>query len=424
MTISKKTGLFYISMTAVMAGCVGTPAMDHPPDSSPCLSAKCDGDGDGTGTSWALNDVSILFPLPENEAARSQFLWVVPGTGEQGPFFPSDQVGSVPVLNGDTGELGTIRNAMVVALRYDPCFPAIGGATCQAQIRLVAQPMLLRPNGTQMLDDSAAHLFYSLSATESELVRAELRALKQQASVSTEGPLGVHPALGMPGGMTSSFADALRALIVHHCRNDNFIRFTMNAFFMDHWSFIKYDVTNGTLVRQPLDHLAQPGTSQGWDRLAFTQDTEDPTGEIHPAPVEGFTYFLDRQNWMNGAPVDPARASMAAEVLLKIENPRLSNPETTDCVSCHLSNQAHLFASRHGVSFVDSPNRYQPPPDVDTSLSVPAVLDGNLGATISFGYHSHASEPGIPSISQRVINDSAEVVGFLRSVATDAARDR
>lgn len=370
---------------------------------------------DGGGAPLAPSDVSILFPLPAGDAERPRRLWLFPRAGEQGPFFPADAPDVLPDLNADVGRAAGYPAAMITALRYDPCFPSLRALPCQAQLRLVAQPVLTDADSVSMLDDSAAHLFYALSSTEARVVERELVQLKARSTVSTEGPLSVHP--GILADASGQLEAALRAMVVSHCRADNLVRVTVNSFAMDHWIFSRFDRIAGRLERQALTHLAQPSQTQAWLREAFINDLNDPSGTIDPAPELGFTALLRSERFQNGAPLDPIAAQVAAERLVGIENPDRSSTDDVDCVSCHLATQARLYASRNGVRFTGLAQSYQAPAGQPIELLLVPELRGNLGATINFGWHSQHDGLGrqirVPSISQRTVNESAAVADYL-----------
>jgi hypothetical protein len=358
-----------------------------------------------------VNDVSVLFPLPTDETERAAFLWLVPRAGEQGPGFPLDLVDELPTLNADLPSAAGYPAAMITALRFDPCFPRLGGPSCQAQLRLIAQPVFPGPSGTTMLDDAAAHLFYALDPSEADAVLDKLRALRDGSPVATAGPLGIHP--GLAADRHGATGAAIRALVVAHCRADNLTRITANTFAFDNWGFHRFDRHGDQFVRQELAAMIEVDTSQTWLRQAQHDDLDDPTGTIVPAPADGFEYLLARASFSAGAPVDAGRARDAATRLLAIENPELTDPESTDCASCHLATQARLFAARHGVAF-DAATRYTPPAGVDASLVLDPALAGNLGATIAFGWHTRTRDQrSMPSISQRTVNESAAIAAYL-----------
>ncbi|MBP9087718.1 MAG: hypothetical protein KBG15_16465 [Kofleriaceae bacterium] len=396
-------------LTVALAACGSSPTQATDPTDAPRTGA------DASATDLAANDVSILFPLPASSAQRRNVLWLVPKAGEQGPGFDPALIESLPNLNADLPSSLGYPSAMVTSLRFDPCFPRLDATPCQAQLRLVVQPVLTGAASVQLLDDAAAHLFYQLTPADSANVVEALRTIKQLSTVSTAGALRVHPGLAaQPDGAA---AQAVRNVVVTHCRTDNLIRISTNSFAMDNWGFSKFDMVAGTLQKQPLLHMQKPNTDQAWLRQAQRDSLDDPSGSISPPPSRSFGYLLALANYRNGMPVDSVQAQTAADILLAIENPTLKSTEDVDCVSCHLATQTRRFAARNGVSF-NRPSQY-----LDDSGAVPAVefapqLNGNLGSTIAFGWHTNSSgganPVSLPSISQRTANESAAVVAYLQ----------
>ncbi len=360
----------------------------------------------------APNDVSILFPLPAPPQPRAHFLWLVPrDAAETGPYFPAHRVDELPALNADVPDSLGYPSAMVVALRYDPCARVAPGGPCAAQLRLIAQPVpYTGAAAPSMLDDSAAHLFYTLTASASRAVAQALADLAAASTVDTTGPLAVHPAL-LAEGPDGAFARGLRALVIAHCRSDNLTRVTVNAFAMDNWAFQQLAWRGDHLEREPLSHLAEPSESQAWLRQAERDSLDDPAGTITPAPLRSFAYLHDLASY---AAPDPVRTASAVAVLARVENPRLTTPEGADCVSCHLASQTRTFAERQGLVFTGLPESYAPPPGIEAGLVQPPELRGNLGATILFGYNVSTRNGRVqPSISRRVVFETAEVLRHL-----------
>ncbi len=357
----------------------------------------------------APNDVSLLLPLPLDISERGEHLWLLPDSGEVGPYFPQASRDALPDLNADLP--WSWEEVMVTAIRYDPCFRRALHAPCEAQIRLGAQPVNFGADGsTQMTDDAAAHLHYGLTVAESEHVVDRLLAIRKASPVSTEGPLGVHPGLAA-AGMDSAPGALVRELIVQFCREDNFHRLTANVFAMDNWGFLQFEPSANGLETTPLAGMVEEGHSQSWLRQASRNSLDDPTGTIIPAPLESFAYLLSAASYAGSMPIDAAKAQAAAEVIARIENPLKRVVDQTDCVSCHLGTQARLFARRNGVSFESLEDAYQPPPGYDASLVLVPELDGNLGATLQFGYHFNLSGAELnifPIVSGRVIHESIE----------------
>ncbi|MDC0670845.1 hypothetical protein [Nannocystis radixulma] len=363
--------------------------------------------GPPTGAEFGVNDVSIMFPLPAHDGDRPHRLWLVPGPGESGPYFPLDKTDELPPFNADLPDLYSA--AMVTSMRFDPCF----GEDCQPQLRLVAQPVFTSPMSVDMLDDAAVHLFYALAPAEAEAVVDALAMIRDGSPVSTAGPLAVHPGLAVDAA--GETGGRVKALVVEHCREDNLVRITNNFFAFDNWGFMRFDRgPGGVLEQRPIAGMVEQGVNQAWLRQAQHDDLDDPSGTISPAPIDGFTYLLAVGHFVDGAPVDPALAQAAAERVLELENPSLTSSDDVDCVSCHLAPQARLYAERNGVTFTGDA-QFVPPEGVDTSLVLAPELQGNLGATIAFGWHRQSTGDNVlvPSINQRVINESALVAASL-----------
>lgn len=369
-------------------------------------------DAGPTARALAPNDVSILIPLPSPPQPRADFLWLIPrAAGEFGPYFPAHRVDELPTLNGDVPDSLGYPAAMVVALRYDPCARVTPGGPCAAKLRLVAQPVpYTGAAAPALLDDSAVHLFYALTATASRDVAGALAALAAASPVDTGGPLSVHPTL-LAEGPGGPFGRGLRALVLAHCRADNLTRVTVNTFAMDNWGFQQLAWRDDHFEVEPLQHLREASTSQAWLRQAERESLDDPAGTITPAPLRSFAYLHDLASYR--AP-DPVRTASAVATLARVENPRLTTPEGADCVSCHVASQTRTFAERRGLSFEGIAESYVPPPGVEARLVQPPELRGNLGATILFGYHVLTrDERVLPSIGRRVVYETAEVLAYL-----------
>jgi len=364
--------------------------------------------GAPTSDGFGVNDVSILFPLPANDSDRPHRLWLVPGPGEAGPYFPLDKQDELPDLNADLPSV--YPAAMVTSIRFDPCF----GEDCQPQLRLVAQAVFTSQASVEMLDDAAVHLFYALAPAEVEAVVDSLAMIRDGSPVSTAGPLTVHP--GLAADAAGPTGARVQGLVVEHCREDNLVRITTNHFAFDNWGFSRFDRgPGGVLEKQPIAGMVAEDVNQSWLRQAQQNNLDDPSGTITPAPIEGFTYLLAVDHFVDGAPVDPALAQAAAERVLELENPSLTAADDLDCVSCHLATQARLYGERNGVTFAGDA-QFVPPEGVDTSLVLAPELQGNLSSTIAFGWHAQFGGGNtilVPSINQRVINESALVAASL-----------
>ena len=139
-------------------------------------------------TDLTLCDVSILYPLPEAGSDQNDLLGAA-DEGERGVLLPEDVVEALPMfpfMTQDTINYGPLR---VVGIRFDGCHD--DGEGCEAQIRMVMQPLSIRSEAR----DSALHLFYSL---EDEGIQSGDRGAARAPSLR-RGDRPDGPAASAPG---------------------------------------------------------------------------------------------------------------------------------------------------------------------------------------------------------------------------------
>ena len=106
-------------------------------------------------TELQLNDVSLLFPLPQTEQELADGLLTMSAQGARGKLLRESLYSNVDDIFGSQVRPGVggrpvapYANLRVVALRLDPCFgtlePPDSGAGCQNQLRWVVQRELLK----------------------------------------------------------------------------------------------------------------------------------------------------------------------------------------------------------------------------------------------------------------------------------------
>jgi hypothetical protein len=230
------------------------------------------------GTAVQMNDVSVLYPMANSadEAAGYLAPW---SDGLGGSLFPesvyrsatgaqaSSRVGQ-PLQNGfspATGlDYGTMR---AIAVRIDPCFGAIGPITqpdtCENQLRIVFQSLVLGADGRSQAADHSVHAFYSLTRDKLVAFVVQMTQLRSdQGQTDDMGPLAVHPLLASQG-LLGPFATGLNDLIVQFAGEQNLIRFTVfssprNA---PIWIFKGFDVApDGTTAPRMVPTLAGSAT--------------------------------------------------------------------------------------------------------------------------------------------------------------------
>ncbi|AKU95973.1 hypothetical protein AKJ09_02637 [Labilithrix luteola] len=345
-----------------------------------------------------LSDVSVLFPLSTTENR----MWKASDEAAYGALLPPAILAKLPPLlptrGGPPGSLDTLR---VVAMRLDPCFPSIALAPdgCRAQVRLVLQ--LVSDGAKVSAEDAAVHVFYELPTSELDALVAQLLDLKKQAGVnSTRKPLGVHPALAAEtnGG---PFTDGLRKAVFARIGAARLVRVTtmsvVQAGFQ--WRFEGFEVSDAAKgTTSPID-IAKAGIASQ-EFVGSRPETILPAAATDD-DIHGLFVGADG--------VRPAQADLdsGARAALRIENPKTRDVETTSCASCHAAGPALRRAENtFGVSVVDAPEAYQ---NADFDLSTP-FAGTETNQIRAFGWFFTQ-----PQVSARVVNDSAEVVSFLRA---------
>ena len=370
----------------------------------------------GLTTDVGSDDVSFLYPLPTLQQRTS--LLGAASKGPLGMLLPKEIFQGLPPLDILTPNSETYHLLRVVSVRVDPCFPGLGvldEAQCQNQIRLVMQPLLPDTQTEGLVaSDEAVHLFYSLTRPEIVLFLQSFIALREEAGVArSDGPPGVHPALAREG-VEGPFATALRARLLGQLGAGNLKRVTFMALgsLGQQWRFGGFDVEGATL--RPMSIPLVAARDQTFTNLDLNGATFDRAGIAPASSIEADFYLL----------LDPLRFEAASKQqrltaynsALRIENPRLYSPDTLDCATCHAAPGARTYAERtFGLSPSDAHDRYEPPAG---SVGVPAKAR-STNELRAFGYFGLR-----PSVSQRTIHETTEVVEYVNRHMREASAPR
>lgn len=347
-----------------------------------------------------LNDVSILFPLPA--AGDIDELLTPTSNGERGPLLPAERYSRVPKLHVFQSPEQTYGLLRVVALRIDPCF--VTGPECRRQIRLSMQPVVYDEfQEVVRADDAAIHLFYDLSESDFSALVEELRGATAAASVSTAGPLRVHPILAAEGPR-GPFAQRLKAAVLRYAGGANLTRLTfmqLQNFNVNEWVFGGFNVDGDSLV--PIDVIDAGSQRQRFINV-FLQSEEDFVASVDPRPLGADDVSL-LFNSTNARAASEEAIAAAERAALRIENPDVHTTETVSCVACHTATQTRLWTERSlGRNTEGHPDRFTAAADL-TLTSETTRIPGSLRA---FGYlHQRVA------ISQRTVNESAAVAAAL-----------
>jgi hypothetical protein len=334
-----------------------------------------------------LNDVSMLVPLPPE--------------GGTALVRMSDGDGLVPralfdrLVTGPGDVIDAYDDFHLVAIRFDLC-DRIAAGPCpetEGRLRLVFQPMRGAPPEAT---DVGLHAFYPIPEDDLGAIVDELRALAAIAKTPTTAALTVSPPL--VAGNTA-YATRLRALVVSYAVSDRLARLTLFA--QDAkaaaliWAFRGEERRDGSFAA-----IEIPDVAVLQQRTVLSgSDTTYNTSPVADAPA-GFMLALASDRF---AAASPAERMVALESLAAVQNPGMHGTETVQCVACHVS--TFLTARRATVAGVDASaiaGTFGAPFDLATSAGISTTNDRALRA---FGWVRRD-----PAISQRVVNDTAQVL--------------
>lgn len=336
----------------------------------------------------AAYDVSVLLPLPnlETEVPLLGFTDV----GIDGSILPPWAIAALPPLASPEEAEWAWAQLRAVAVRFDPCFASVQlDASCKNEVRIVWQPVANDPKepGTLAMD-AAVHTFYAVS--RDELVHA-VRAVRDAAGSPDEGTLSVHPTLAKEG-LKGDFAKALRAEVLRITGEKRLTRVTfMTLPRAEHeWVFGGFDVVDGAAaILKPtgVDAMTQTVRGLATNEKTISAKVEPEVGPDDPSPILSATI----------SSVTPDVASAAYNASLRLENPRLTTPESRDCASCHLAASARRLGEASFSLTTDG--------RVDAYIGGLKHEAGPAQSFRAFGYFGKK-----PSVSARVANETAEVI--------------
>lgn len=357
------------------------------------------------GARLGMNDVTFLVPLPG--ALDPPVLAALGDPGE--PMISRGLFAAVVSARSDlapkNGEAFGYDDVHVVALRFDPC-ARTAGPDCRdgedGRLRLVLQPLYRSADGTTTLaHDIALHAFYPIPADELPGAIDELRALARIQG-APDAPLSVSPALAA-AAPDPAYIARLRALIARYARWDRLVRLTVfgqsasSAAFA--WIFRGVDLRDGALAPIEIADLG-PGIVEqsvllaGGDAIYSTTPAADRPRGLATA--------------LNGALFASAPGDerlVAVEALVEIQNPQLHGADDVQCVGCHV---ATFLTTRRAAAIGVDPSAVRnafAAPVVDTIAS----RDGRVLRALGWA-------GSLPAISQRVANDTAQVLADIEQL--------
>lgn len=357
----------------------------------------------GAEKTWDLNDVTYIMPLPHDADNNNLLSLTTQGLG--GEFISPSIIDKIPPLTIRYSRAEITSRLRVLAVRIDPCFPLPTPQSCQKQIRLVWQPVTFDKQKKVTTLDMALHSFYVLSDEQFTQLTTDLLKLKSEFPIQniSTAPLDIHPLWKAEKDQSPALLK-FNNIIKKYAGMKNLSRITAMVLrrMDDVWGFIAFDIDNGNLKKLNIPRLNNIQT-----QLFTTNINNDSVFDaaIMSVPPEtkdaNLNDFITRSETMTE---DELLESLGHA--LKIENPKLFNPENMDCVNCHIAQPARQLISEM---------KTWPSLDVEykntnydlTNKSTKLLSTKQLR---SVGYFEDRL-----TIAQRVINESAEVADWLNN---------
>lgn len=415
----------FTALLAFSAACAAPEGLADPDDPTDGESvARDEAASSLAGHLAQMNDLSVLLPLPRSlEERDARYLRatssgalgeLVPRATYEAAFGPPDGHGV-----GGAPPPPAFEDLRVVAFRIDPCFPKVGASSapsnCEDQLRLVFQTTRV-DGGRVLANDEGVHAFYRLTRAQlTELVRGVVALRRANRPDATRlGPLGVHPVVA-DQGMDGAMAVGLSALLTAHAGAARLVRLTQftSTAFGRAWTFSSAELAGGRATASVI-----PALPAGSTAVSFFAGRDGELG----ADVQGAPTFAPRttaprrddmqllgnvEHALHASVVD-RRAALDAAV--RIEDPGLHSPNTTDCASCHVAHAARTLVVPKlpplsaPVGFVADP-RWVPAGEAKASDAVRRQMAAH-GVTM----HVFSWVDDVPSVHQRVVNETAAAV--------------
>lgn len=368
-----------------------------------------------------LNDVSILLPLPKTTSEMAHFLSPTSEAlpGKQNELLPASVFKFLPILTPLIDQEKMYQNNLkVVGIRFDPCFSeGFGPTVCQAQIRLVWQPIHFKTNSsngsiTPNTVDAAVHSFYNL--THDEWIQV-IAAVKNISPADLKSPLQINPTL-LSERFTGPYWTGLKKIVLQFAGKKNFVRATASTIRMDRvWGFQGIDrKPDGTWGQIEIPTLKSPTspTAKVVNQAFFVEpeslfNLTEFKGGVTLMETSNKTWFrllADSQKFKDTQSEDEIKE--AIKIAFKLENPEQHNPGTIDCVSCHLAQTVRLWGTKHFPAW-DMNALFPKDAYVNTQINMKntSVNPSFTNRIRNFGYFNDE-----PIISQRLLNETAEIV--------------
>lgn len=361
----------------------------------------------GLAAQLSQNDISILMPLSQSDLFR-------PNTsGAFGELLPKFVYKKFPTLVFENPE-ETYKKIRVVGVRIDPCFFPVTSSmvNCQAQIRMVWQPLTINSIGDTIALDAAIHTFYDLPPSEFAQLITELEKIKATyGDDASDEAIGVSPLL-RKYGLSSSYAKELFSILLSHTGASRLSQATFMQLSGGEnvWIFGGFLISGRQITNLPIPRIS--GFTQKFqNNPSLFSPTYFANGKMDPAPHGVDTFNLLIGNSMDITKADAPEVIESTMSAFRVENPNSHNTNTMDCVSCHTAQMARVWSVRQFPWLNLEPKGYQFKFQSKFNLSNNSPNQNNTKILRAFGYSGTD-----PAVSQRTINETAAVLDRLYPV--------
>lgn len=353
---------------------------------------------------WQMWDVSILLPLPQT-SDEIDLLLNPQSQKDFGVLISPRIIQELPVLvRREQNENVFGSHLKVVGIRLDPCFQeGLAPKSCARQIRLIWQP-ITNQNDQISTVDAAIHTFYELTAEQWSEFILQYESLLQQSGRPVETQLSIHPIIlkeGMKGGLWTG----LRKLILKYCGEKNITRITTMAIEGggDQWTFSGFNITANSVLPIVIPKVF----GKGQTFMSAIPNSLDFMATIMPINFSNLGLWFVDNSVIAKTKFPENDFKIWTEDLLKIENPRIHNPGTVDCVSCHLSSNILSWQERNFSSWDWKSIKSKQAFASTQNLSNSTIKNSTSEQLRAFGYQDREAR-----FSQRVVNETAVVLDW------------
>lgn len=291
-----------------------------------------------------INDASVLFP---NDGGHKPVPYIDLSTKTLIDSTVVTQVlhqaRTFEIFAPQTAKVDAPSDWSVRGFRVDPCAPEEHGKSlesCLFELRLIAQPTARFSPA-----DSALHLIYKIGegkpSADSVLLK-DLLALKTAAEslsgLSTTGEaLGIHPVLLAAAKTKREDIPLLfKNFLLKHAHKSHLSKITMMGLRKGaptDWIFFGGDIEDNRWV---LKTIPNRQTNATFVELSLAENSSPFKGAPIDANLSMDQFFNQVEEF------SPADLEVFATRAFTLENPALSDRNTSDCLSCHTATTARM----------------------------------------------------------------------------------